>query len=75
MSERIKEEIAFYKEVLKLLAMALLADIGGIAGLLYKLDKPVTMLLIGAGIWFALCLSVGVIITVSKIQELLRRLG
>ena len=72
--KRTEKEIEFYTEVLKLMVMSLLADIGGMAGLFYKLENPVTLVLLGVGLWFAISLIVGLIIVVSKIQELLRRM-
>ena len=71
---RVEKEIEFLTEVMRLIVLVLVATTGGIVGLLYKLDKPISLPLIGFGAWLDITLLIGLAIIVARIQELLRRI-
>jgi len=71
---RVEKEIEFLTEVMKLIVIALIADTGGVAGLFFKINNPVALPLIAIGIWFGITLLISLLLIVSRIQELIRRL-
>jgi len=66
--EVIKEKISYYKELLRNLTLLLIATTGGTAGLLFKLNNPIAVLLVFPGIIF----SSGIFISIFAVLDSLR---
>ena len=71
---RIEKEIEFLTEITRLIVLVIVATTGGIVGLLFKLDNPISLPLIGIGAWIDITLLIGLSLVIARIQELLRRL-
>ena len=71
---RIEKEIEFLTEITRLIVLVIVATTGGIVGLLFKLDNPISLPLVGIGAWIDITLLIGLSLVIARIQELLRRL-
>ena len=71
---RIEKEIEFLTEITRSIVLVIVATTGGIVGLLFKLDNPISLPLIGIGAWIDITLLIGLSLVIARIQELLRRL-
>jgi Na+-transporting NADH:ubiquinone oxidoreductase subunit NqrB len=71
---RTEKEIEFLTEITRLIVLVIVATTGGIVGLLFKLDNPISLPLVGIGAWIDITLLIGLSLVIARIQELLRRL-
>jgi Na+-transporting NADH:ubiquinone oxidoreductase subunit NqrB len=74
MNKQVGERIALYKDLLKIFSAYAFAVGGGVVGLLFKLEKPVTVPLLILGLWFETFLIFGIIRTYIKIERLIEEL-
>ena len=62
MSKRVKEEIAFYKDLLKITSAFSFGIGGGTVGLIFKLKDPIHLILFTLGTVLEAVLEVGLLI-------------
>jgi len=72
--EAVKERIRFYTEVLKMFMLLSLTTGGGLAGLLFQLDRSPAIFLLFVGVILEVFFLSGATILYLTIEELLRRL-
>ena len=72
--EAIKERVRFYTELLKVLIVLSATLLGGMVGLLFKLDNPLSIFLLFLGAILELVIIGFMLRLYLEIEELLRRL-
>ena len=72
--EKLKEEIKFYTEILKLLSTFTFLTAGGVIGLFYKMNNPISVIFIIFGIALIVGFLSGIIHIYGTIRTLLRRM-
>ena len=72
--ELLKEKLAYYKELLKNLTILLIPLVGGTAGLLFKLNNPISVMLVVPGIILTVGVITGILSVLGSLKKLMKEL-